>query len=74
MPEETGLRFLALCLGGSIICYWLGAPNVGSFLPREFALAGVFLRLRAEGKRAVKPVISTFETKHLPARERVAVA
>jgi hypothetical protein len=45
-PEDMALRFLALYLAVSIISYWIGAQDVGSFLPREFALAGVFLRLR----------------------------
>jgi hypothetical protein len=71
-PEETGLRFLALCLGGSILCYWLGALNVGSFLPREFALAGVFLQLRAEGRRAVASALSPVQALSVP--ERIAVA
>jgi O-antigen ligase/polysaccharide polymerase Wzy-like membrane protein len=44
-PAGMALRFLALCLGGAIISYWMGASSVGSFLPLEFALAGVFLRL-----------------------------
>ncbi len=40
------LRFLALYLAVWIISYWGGALNVGSFLPPQFALAGVFLRLQ----------------------------
>jgi len=39
------LRFLALYLVVYIISYWFGALHVGMFLPQEFALAGVFLRL-----------------------------
>jgi hypothetical protein len=46
-PEVTALRFLAIYLAVWIICYWMGAQDVGSFLPREFALAAVFLRLQA---------------------------
>ncbi len=42
-----GLRFLALYLAASIMAYWFGATTVGSFLPREFALAAVFLRLQS---------------------------
>lgn len=45
-PEGTALRFLALSLAAWIIFYWIGASNVGSFLPQEFAAAGVFLRLQ----------------------------
>lgn len=44
-PHGMTLRFLALYLAVSIITYWFGAETVGMFLPREFALAGVFLRL-----------------------------
>jgi O-antigen ligase len=40
------LRFIALYLAVSIITYWVGAQNIGAFLPQEFALAGVFLRLQ----------------------------
>jgi hypothetical protein len=73
-PDETGLRFLALFLGGSILCYWLGAPNLGSFLPREFALAGVFLQLRAEGRRSLASIKSLAPVVALPQPDRVAVA
>jgi O-Antigen ligase len=45
-PSATTLRFVALSLGVSILSYWIGALNVGSFLPQEFAVAGVFLRLQ----------------------------
>ena len=45
-PAGMTLRFLALYLAVSITCYWIGAQSVGSFLPQEFALAGVFLRLQ----------------------------
>jgi hypothetical protein len=47
-PVGVVLRFIALYLGVSIISYWMGAQDVGSFLPREFALAGVLLRLQRE--------------------------
>jgi hypothetical protein len=45
-PEYMALRFLALYLAVWIVGYWFGAQNIGSFLPLEFALAGVFLRLQ----------------------------
>jgi hypothetical protein len=45
-PAGTALRFLALYLAVWIISYWFGALSVGSFLPQEFALAGVFLQLQ----------------------------
>jgi O-antigen ligase len=44
-PAAAALRFLALYLGVLIVFYWIGAYTLGSFLPQEFALAGVFLRL-----------------------------
>jgi hypothetical protein len=45
-PAATTLRFIALSLGVSILSYWIGALNVGTFLPQEFAVAGVFFRLQ----------------------------
>lgn len=57
----TALRFLALYLAAWIIAYWFGAFTIGSFLPQEFALAGVFLRLQQamaserEPRTPVKP-------------------
>lgn len=48
--DENGVvrRFLALYLAVMIISFWFGASDLGSFLPQEFALAAVLLRLRAE--------------------------
>ncbi len=46
--EANTLRFVALYLGTAIVCYWIGAQNVGAFLPQEFVLAGVLLRLLRE--------------------------
>ena len=40
------LRFLGLYLVVWIGSYWWGALHVGMFLPQEFALAAVFLRLQ----------------------------
>jgi hypothetical protein len=45
-PSGVALRFLALSLATSIIFYWISALSVGTFLPQEFALAAVFLRLK----------------------------
>jgi O-antigen ligase len=45
-PEDMALRFVALYLAVAIASYWIGAQHVGTFLPQQFALAGVFLRLR----------------------------
>jgi hypothetical protein len=55
-PNGRTLRFLALYLATSILCYWMGAQNLGSFLPQEFALAGVFLRLKSQRHLAVTTV------------------
>ena len=45
-PTGFALRFLALSLATSIIFYWISALSVGTFLPSEFAMAAVFLRLK----------------------------
>lgn len=47
-PEYRTLRFLAIYLASSSMFYWIGATTVGSALPGEFALVGLFLRLRTE--------------------------
>jgi hypothetical protein len=47
-PGGFTLRFIGLYLSAWIVCYWMGAATIGSFLPREFALAAVFLRLQRE--------------------------
>jgi hypothetical protein len=65
-PAGMALRFLALYLAGWIVCYWMGASNVGTFLPREFAVAAVFLRLKSdlgENIRRAKPTPETDERK-----------
>jgi hypothetical protein len=46
--DATAFRFVALYLAVWIITYWFGAQTVGSFLPVQFALGGVFLRLQRE--------------------------
>lgn len=46
--DHLALRFVALYLSASIVFYWIGATSVGSFLPGEFAMAGLFLRLRRD--------------------------
>jgi len=45
-PAGLALRFLSLYLATSILSYWYGAQSVGTFLPQEFAMAAVFLRLQ----------------------------
>ena len=63
-PSGLALRFLALYLATSILSYWMGAANLGTFLPREFALAGVFLRLQRDIKLAPKTALSSSEQEH----------
>ena len=50
--DHLALRFVALYLSVYILSYWIGASSVGTFLPQEFALAGLFLRLRRDAKPA----------------------
>jgi O-antigen ligase len=56
-------RFIALYLAVSILSCWIGASSMGTFLPQEFALAGLFLRLRRDlapaeaKKRNVAPAV-----------------
>jgi O-antigen ligase len=45
-PTDITLRFLALYLAILILFYWIGAYTIGNFLPQEFALAAVLLRLQ----------------------------
>src|SRR5262249_8154443 len=47
-PSGMVFRFIALYLAVSIISYWIGAQDVGSFLSHELVLAGVFLRLQSD--------------------------
>jgi O-antigen ligase len=44
-PNGMVLRFIALYLAVSILSYWIGAQDAGTFLSHELVLAGVFLRL-----------------------------
>jgi len=67
-PGGVVLRFVALYLGVSIITYWTGAQDVGSFLPREFVLAGLLLRLQPEGE----PQTQTIEPSSTPRRKLAA--
>jgi hypothetical protein len=63
-PADTALRFVGLYLAVSILSYWIGAQSVGTFLPQEFALAGVFLRLQKS--------IETERVANRPVDERLA--
>jgi O-antigen ligase len=47
-PEGVALRLVALYLAVSITSFWIGAQGVGTFLPQEFALAAVLVRLQRE--------------------------
>ena len=47
-PAGFALRFVALYLAVWIVYYWMGAKDVGSYLPRTFALAAVLLRLQRD--------------------------
>ena len=53
--QEGGitLRFVAIYLTVWIIAYWFGAQTVGSFLPLQFALSAVFIRLQEAISSAV---------------------
>jgi hypothetical protein len=54
--HSTVLRFVGLYLAVYILSYWGGALNLGTFLPQEFALAAVFLRLQRETSFRSAPV------------------
>jgi hypothetical protein len=58
------LRFIALYLGVSIISYWMGAQDVGTFLPREFILVGALLHLQRQDKRSAETLAPS--SKQLP--------
>jgi hypothetical protein len=72
-PESVALRFLALYLAVLIIAFWAGAENVGSFLPRQFALAGVFLRLLNQDKSDSKKAQEAPKTQDIDVRPDLAV-
>jgi len=55
----VALRFLALYLTVWIISFWLGAQNIGLFLPQEFLLVAVFLRLRHSIESKSMPMLSS---------------
>ena len=70
-PAGVVLRFIALYLGVSIISYWIGAQDVGSFLPREFALAGVLLRLQREAQRDAEMPVPSPQAQGQPAARKL---
>ncbi len=66
-PAGFALRFVSLQLGVSIICYWFGASTVGTFLPQQFALTGVFLKLYREANPQpdlVRPALQPIHQEH----------
>ena len=74
-PEGMALRFLALYLAVWITCYWFGALSVGTFLPIEFTLAGVFLRLKeAIASEELGPEAAAPDKLERGAREELATA
>ena len=70
------LRFLALFLSVSIISYWfdssIGALSVGTFLPQQFAVVAVFLRLQENIKADLVRVSQSAPSPHQALREEVA--
>jgi hypothetical protein len=72
--DYLALRFLALYLAVSIVSYWIGASSVGSFLPQDFALAGLFLRLRKDLEPAKAPKRHVAPTGHRQFRRELARA
>ncbi len=58
------LRFVALQLAASILCYWFGAVTLGTFLPQQFALAGVFLKLHRDANPKADRVPPTLQPVH----------
>jgi hypothetical protein len=71
-PAGVVLRFIALYLGVSILSYWIGAQDVGSFLPREFALAGVLLRLQRETEPQTETIVPSSRPRRQLAANQVA--
>lgn len=71
-PSGVVTRFVALYLGVSIISYWIGAQDVGSFLPREFALAGLLFRLQREAASRMEMPAAVPRLQEQPAGTRLA--
>jgi hypothetical protein len=72
-PSGIALRFLALSLAASIIFYWISASSVGTFLPSEFALAAVFLRLKQSSAGAPARSIPEQGSGHLLSKRLVPI-
>jgi O-antigen ligase len=72
--HSRALRFVGLCLAVYIMSYWGGALNLGTFLPQEFALAAVFLRLQRETSFRSAPVRRKIPRGELVPREVEATA
>ncbi len=70
--EYLTLKFLALYLAVSILFYWGGATSIGSFVPGEFALVGLFLRLCRDLEPVEKPMPRVAKTTPRPFRRELA--
>jgi hypothetical protein len=68
------LRFLGLSLATWIIFYGIGASSVGTFLPQEFAVAAVFLRLQREMAAESPPVPPLESEPERDLRQKLATA
>lgn len=72
--DYPALRFVAIYLAASSMFYWIGATTIGSTLPGEFALVGLFLRLRADLKpTATEPKRQSAPALAKPSRRRALV-
>jgi len=66
------LRFLALYLTVWIGSFWLGAQSIGPWLPQQFAVVAVFLRLQESIKADLVRVPQSAPSPHEALREEVA--
>ena len=66
------LRFLALYLTVWIGSFWLGAQSIGPWLPQQFAVVAVFLRLQENIKADLVRVPQSAPSPHEALREEVA--
>jgi O-Antigen ligase len=66
------LRFLALYLTVWIGSFWLGAQSIGPWLPQQFAVVAVFLRLQESIKADLVRVPQSAPSPHQALREEVA--
>lgn len=74
IPAGFAMRFVAIQLAASILCYWFGAVTLGTFLPQQFALAGVFLKLHRDANPTAERVRPTLQPIHQERRRAVVGA